>query len=271
MKTLYLSDLDGTLLRKDETVSRFTADTINSLTRKGINFSFATARSLVTTLKVTSNIKTSLPVIVYNGAFIMDSLSGRILYSAYFDNGTGELFEDIRRRGVYPVVYSFQNGTEKLSFVKGKSSQGQRLYLDSRKGDKRISPADTFEDLLKGDKFYITCIDNEEKLLPLYEKYKSRYKCLYQKDYYSDYYWLEIMPKDVSKANAAIKLKEILSCDKLVVFGDEINDIELFKIADKAVAVKNAVKELVPYATDFTDSNDNDGVAKWLRKNCDIT
>jgi len=168
-------------------------------------------------------------------------------------------------------VYSFQNGTEKLSFVKGKSSEGQRLYLDSRKGDKRISPADTFEDLLKGDKFYITCIDNEEKLLPLYEKYKSRYKCLYQKDYYSDYYWLEIMPKDVSKANAAIKLKEILSCDKLVVFGDEINDIELFKIADKAVAVRNAVKELVPYATDFTDSNDNDGVAKWLIKNCDIT
>ena len=31
MKTLYVSDLDGTLLRSDETVSQFTADAINAL------------------------------------------------------------------------------------------------------------------------------------------------------------------------------------------------------------------------------------------------
>ena len=266
MKTLYLSDLDGTLLRKDETVSRFTADTINKLTKNGIHFSFATARSLVTTKKVTSNIKTSLPVIVYNGAFIMDNLSGRILYGNYFDTNTDELFGDIYKNKVFPVVYSFTEGVEKLSFVKGQSSEGQKLYLKSREGDKRINPVENFEDLLKGDKFYITCIDDEDKLMPIYQKYKDTYKCLYQKDYYSDYYWLEIMPKDVSKANAAIKLKEMLSCDKLVVFGDEINDIELFKIADKAVAVRNANPELLPYATEFADSNDNDGVAKWLRK-----
>ena len=121
--------------------------------------------------------------------------------------------------------------------------------------------------MLKGDKFYITCIDDEKKLLPIYKKYKDGFKCLYQKDYYSDYYWLEIMPKSTTKANAALKLKEMLQCDELVVFGDEINDIDMFKIAHKAVAVKNAKDELKPYATEFTDSNENDGVAKYLIKN----
>ena len=264
MKTLYLSDLDGTLLKNDETVSDFTADTINKLTAKGVHFSFATARSLVTTKKVTSNIRATLPIIVYNGAFIMDNISGEILYGNFFEDNTDVLFEDIKSYGVYPVVYSFTEGVEKLSFVKGKSSQGQKLYLKSRQGDKRINAVDNFEDLLKGDKFYITCIDEVDKLKPLYEKYKETFKCLYQKDYYSEYYWLEIMPKNTTKAQAALKLKEMLGCDRLVVFGDEINDIELFKIADEAVAVANAKPELRPFATTFTDSNENDGVAKFL-------
>ena len=267
MKTLYLSDLDGTLLRNDETISDFTAKTINELTKKGICFSFATARSLNTTKKVTSNIKCRLPVIVYNGAFIMDNVSSEILYGNFFEDNTNKLFEDIEISGIFPVVYSFIEGIEKLSYVKNKSSQGQKLYLKSREGDKRINAVESFEELLKGNKFYITCIDDEIKLKPVYEKYKDEFKCLYQKDYYSDYYWLEIMPKKTTKANAALKLKEMLKCDELVVFGDEINDIELFKIADKAVAVANAKPELIPYATDFTESNENDGVARWLQKN----
>lgn len=267
MKTLYLSDLDGTLLRNNETISDFTAKTVNELSKKGICFSFATARSLVTTKKVTAKITNSLPVVVYNGAFIMDNVSGKILYSNYFESNVQELFEDIKCYGVFPVVYAFINHTEKLSFVKDQSSEGQKLYLKSREGDKRINPVKSFEDLLKGDKFYITCIDDEAKLKPIYNKYKDDFNCLYQKDYYSDYYWLEIMPKNTTKAFAALKLKEMLNCDELVVFGDEINDIELFKIADKAVAVANANPELIPFATDFTDSNENDGVANFIIKN----
>ncbi len=266
MKTLYLSDLDGTLLKSDETISEYTADVINKISDKGIPFSFATARSLITTKKVTSAINTRLPIIVYNGAFIMDNQSGEILYSNFFEENTQELFEDIKRNEVFPVVYSFIDGMEKLSFVEGKSSAGQKLYLKSREGDKRITSVKEFDDLLSGNKFYITCIDDEEKLLPVYEKYKDDFRCLYQKDYYSDYYWLEIMPKGTSKANAALKLKEMLGCEKLVVFGDEINDIEMFKIADKAVAVANAAEELKSYATEFTDTNNSDGVALWLKE-----
>ena len=41
MKTLYVSDLDGTLLRSDETVSDFTVHTINALVEKGLLFSYA--------------------------------------------------------------------------------------------------------------------------------------------------------------------------------------------------------------------------------------
>lgn len=51
MKTLYVSDLDGTLLRKNETLSTYTIKTINTLTASGMLFSYATARSLNTAKK----------------------------------------------------------------------------------------------------------------------------------------------------------------------------------------------------------------------------
>ena len=52
-KCLYVSDLDGTLLRSDETISEYTCNVINKLTENGGLFSYATARSYVTAKKVT--------------------------------------------------------------------------------------------------------------------------------------------------------------------------------------------------------------------------
>ena len=45
-KTLYVSDLDGTLMRNDETISPYTVRTINELVGRGLAFTYATARSV---------------------------------------------------------------------------------------------------------------------------------------------------------------------------------------------------------------------------------
>ena len=44
--TLYVTDLDGTLLRSDATLSPYTVSTINRLTEQGLAFTYATARSI---------------------------------------------------------------------------------------------------------------------------------------------------------------------------------------------------------------------------------
>ena len=72
------------------------------------------------------------------------------------------------------------------------------------------------------------------------------------------------MPKTVSKANAVQWLKQYLGCDKVVVFGDQKNDISMFEAADECYAVSNAVKDLKVLATDIIHENNEDGVAKWL-------
>jgi hydroxymethylpyrimidine pyrophosphatase-like HAD family hydrolase len=74
------------------------------------------------------------------------------------------------------------------------------------------------------------------------------------------------LPKQATKANAIKKLKEMWNCDRVVSFGDAINDIPMFQISDECYAVENAVDSLKELATGIIESNDNDGVAKWLRE-----
>lgn len=85
MKTLYVSDLDGTLLRKNETLSSYTIKIINALTSSGMLFSYATARSLNTAKKVTEGLNTHFPLIIYNGAFVKDNITEEILIANYFE------------------------------------------------------------------------------------------------------------------------------------------------------------------------------------------
>ena len=62
--------------------------------------------------------------------------------------------------------------------------------------------------------------------------------------------------------------KELLGCDRVVVFGDGENDMDMFQMADESYAMENAVEELKEIATDIIGSNNDDGVAKWLLQNC---
>lgn len=267
MKTLYVSDLDGTLLNSSQITSEYTNSVINSLAEKGVMFSYATARSYSTARLVASGISAKIPLVVYNGTFVIDNVTGERLVSNFFQDNITNVIEDLLKGSVNPIVYSIINGEEKFSYIESRCNAGQRLFIESRKGDSRDNPVKNEMDLLQGDIFYISCIYDEEHLQPFYNKYKDLFNCLYQRDIYSDTQWLEIMPVNATKANGILTLKKILSCDRIVAFGDGKNDIDMFRIADECYAVFNAVDELKAIATGIIDSNNNDGVAKWLAEN----
>lgn len=264
MKTLYVTDLDGTLLTKDQVVSEYSKRVINELMDNGILFTYATARSIETASIVTQGLKTSAPRVLYNGAFIRDT-DGRLLLSHTFENQAEKIVNDLIGAGVYPIVYALIDGREKFSFIPEKQSRAAAKFNKTRETCERYNPVKTERELLRGDIFYITCIDEAKKLAPFYDKYKDEYSCVYSSDIYSGEQWLEIIPKRATKATALLELKQILNC-RLVVFGDGKNDIEMFKVADECYAVENAVQELKDIATAVIPSNNADGVAKQLIK-----
>lgn len=265
MKILYVSDLDGTLLGSDQKTSKYTNRIINGLADKGILFSYATARSYITSRKATDGMTAAFPLIVYNGAFIRDNSTGSVLLRNLFEKTEAvSLIEELTAGGIFPVVYALVDGEEKFSYEPEKINRVTKDFLDTRKGDPRDRAVGSSRALSDGEIFYITCIDEAEKLRPFYERYDEKYHCVYQRDIYSGEQWLEIMPKQASKANAVRQLADMLGCDHIIAFGDGINDIDLFEAADEAYAVENAVPELKQIATAVIDTNDNDGVAKWL-------
>ena len=269
--TLYVTDLDGTLINRDQKITDFTAKTINTLVSRGMCFSYATARSNVTASKITQSIFADIPVIVYNGAFILDHLTNNILFSNYFSsNDSSNILDLLIRHKVYPIVYSYDDGVEKFRYLSDHVNSATKLFLDSRKGDVRDTPVVDIEVLSADDIFYFTCIDRPDKLYPIYKEVVKKYSCVYHKDIYSGDQWLEIMPFRVNKANAVLELKKILGCDKIISFGDGKNDIPMFQISDECYAVENADTGLKAIATGIIESNDSDGVAKWLQENVRI-
>lgn len=270
MKTLYVTDLDGTLLNTQNFINSYSIEIINSLVEQGMIFTYATARSLVSASVVTKGLSTKIPVIAYNGAFIFHPATGAIIASESFQKEeTDKVIDVLKEYDISPLVYSFVQGKEKVSWVTGRENDGIRRYLSLRKGDKRLRPLETAEKLYDGDMFYYTCIGEREQLQPVYDMFSndSRYTCTLQQELYRSEYWCEIMPKKATKANAIQKLKKLWDCEKVVSFGDAVNDIPMFQISDECYAVENAVDELKQMATGIIGSNDADGVAVWLKGN----
>ena len=267
METLYVSDLDGTLMRNDRTLSPYTVDTINTLVRRGMLFSYATARSHYTAGKITEGLAHTLPVIVYNGTFILENgTQKRLLSNAFTDTEVRYVLEHCTAADVFPFTYAFVEGRERFSYVPEHLSPDMQEFLDMRGADTRKRPV-TKESLYDGEIFHFVAMDTAEKLFPLYEKFKDTFRCHYGNDLYSGKPWLELHPKNATKANAIRALKKILGCDRIVAFGDGKNDVSMFEIADACYAVENADPALKSIATAVIGSNETDAVAKWLLAN----
>ena len=272
-RTLYVSDLDGTLLTADMKISENSLNIINTLIDEGMIFTYATARSISSASIVAKGLTTKYPIIAYNGAFIVEPNTRKILIKEDFNRAQIQAVKEILAKAqISPLVYAFVNGEERVSWIPQKENEGKRHYIDSRNDDKRLRPVEADEELYESEVFYFTCIGEKGELEPVYDVLKDNenFTCTFQPEIYRDEYWLEIMSRKATKANAILKLKELLGCDKIVSFGDAINDIPMFQISDECYAVENAVDKLKQMATSVIASNNNDGVARWLKEHSNI-
>ena len=268
-KTLYVSDLDGTLMHKDLKISDFSVKTINALVEKGVAFTYATARSISSAGTITKDLKLNLPVITRNGAVLADNNTGKIIEKALFTEKEVEMLKDMLPELPKTGFVSCYFGDDMKKVFAGSLHTAElQGYLDYYKDDPSVVTVSALSEMFMGNPGYVTIIGNKDETEPLYLRTReyNGWECLFQKDVYRDEYWLEIAPRNSTKAKSILKLKEEYGFDKLVVFGDSANDITMFKIADEAYAVSNAVDELKALATGIIGSNEEDAVAVYLSK-----
>ena len=267
MSTLYISDLDGTLLNRDARLSERSAEIINSLIRKGMLFTVATARSL-SSVKLLDRLELKLPCVQLNGVLIYDFSK-----KAYIDcipirtQAAKEVLRILKKHDRTSFVYKVDReyGIH-VEFEKLRNQQ-ERNFFETRRSDYKSFSQIGDMQISKNDKvIYFTMVDDYERLLPIHQEIEMTdgvCSTLYS-DNYSDLYYLEIFSDEASKAAGMLKIKEMLKADRAVAFGDNYNDLDMLKNADIAAAVGDA-REKVKAAADIVIGNSyEDGVAEFL-------
>ena len=109
-------------------------------------------------------------------------------------------------------------------------------------------------------------MDSYEKLKKVYDGLADTdvSKAFYKDIYEEGLYYLEVFAKSATKANGVKFLREYTGADKVIAFGDNLNDLDMFDVSDVTVAVENAVDEVKNKADYICKNNNENGVAEFI-------
>ncbi len=272
MSILYVSDLDGTLLNDERRISQKSIRILNELIDQGLHFTIATARSIESAKSLIEPLNLKLPGIFINGVFITDLQDGRPIKSHYLSNALGkEMVESYLQAGLNPIVYTVDHEGHPRVYYRGIHNPSEQHYIGDRLllKDARFRIVSDYAACLTEKLIEVNVIEVPEKLEAVYSRFVNRAGCIshYGPDIYTPgYHWLEISSHQATKKQAVQYLKDRYGYEKLICFGDNLNDLSMFEAADESCAVSNAHESVKNAATRIIDSNNNDGVAKFLRE-----
>ncbi len=272
MKTLYISDLDGTLLQPDVTLSKYTIDTLNGLMAQGMQFTVATARTIASARHILKDLNLNHPIILMNGVCIYDlHKQDYIKVETLSQDSIRELMKVIEANRLKGFVYTIKDGML-ATYYEDLNTKALRDFYQERVDlyGKRFTQVGRFSDLSGEPIIYFSLLDHKEKLEPIYHQIQSipDLACTFYRDNYApDFWFLETFSRSASKYHATRFLRASLGAEKIVCFGDNRNDLPMFEASDQRIAVGNAVEELKEKADQIAGLNTEDGVANWLKKN----
>ncbi|MCH5347126.1 MAG: HAD family phosphatase [Muribaculaceae bacterium] len=246
-RPLYVSDMDGTLLDAHSQVPPEAAELLNDLARRGVLFTVATARTPATVEPLLAGIDTAVPAVVMTGAALWDRRRRLYIDPRFIPARLiGPLLEMFGNHGITPFVYTLGDNQILDVYHAGDLDNAERGFVADRTGLplKRFhlstpAPLDRCADRV----MLLFAMGPMTAVEPLAEALRARGDLAVSA--YPDIFnprrgYLEIFARGVSKAAGIRRLVEMTGADYLTVFGDNLNDLSMMAVADRAVAVANA-------------------------------
>ena len=270
MKTLYITDLDGTLLDANSQVSAEAVEVLNPMLDDGLLFTVATARTPATVVPMLSQLHIRLPFIVLNGAATWDSQKGDYSRVNVIPQATVEAVCAVyRRHGLNPLIYR-RHGSIIHAHHQGTLSAQEQQFVDERQGLALKKFILNSPDYLHSpdEAMLIFSMQDYERLRPIYEEVTATIQC--SAVFYHDIFdpsagLLEIYAPGVSKAAAVKQMQAEVGVEQVVVFGDNRNDIPMMQVATHSVAVENAFPEVKAVASEVIAPNTANAVPLYIR------
>ncbi len=256
---LICTDLDGTLLRDDKSISKENLAAIEYFKSEGGYFTFVTGRLPYFVQDIYDRVKPNAPIGCSNGGAIYDYSKMQYLHTTELSKDSMELVRAVERavEGIGIQIYTF----DKIYFSRENSAMKHfraltgvpnivKRYDEVTEPVAKIVFGDMREEAILKTK---AVLDNHPKFASF--DYIRSEKTLY-----------EILPKGISKASVLPKLAKILGVDekKIVAVGDYNNDVAMIRDAGVGIAVANATDEAKTVADYITVSNEEDAIAKII-------
>ena len=271
-RTLYVSDLDGTLLSTDSRISAQSAQIISELTDAGALITIATARTPATVVPLLAHTRMSPPAVVMTGCAYWMREEGHFRQPHFVPASDLEGALDFcAAHGVHPFVYVMASDMASLDVYHAATRLNkaeENFYLErSRLALKRFHLGTPKAARASEYTMLLYAMGDENRIRPAAEAFAATTECSVccYPDVFNPRIWnFEVFPPGISKASALARLRQEMNADRLVVFGDSLNDLPMLAIADTAVAVANALPEVKAAADIVIDANYTDSVAKFI-------
>ncbi|MBQ2792201.1 MAG: HAD-IIB family hydrolase [Oscillospiraceae bacterium] len=269
--TLYVSDLDGTLLQNDATLSPYAREELNRMMDEGMNFTLSSARSTGTIIDILKGLKLRLPCALFNGVLYYDYAESRFVRIMEIEKEAAVAVAKVMEKfDLHHTMYIFKDPILHACYTQ-LDSERDRSFVEHRSHSphKKWIQVDSFVALAETEKaVFFSMPGPKEKMDEVYAEMEKipGISLTYYLDTYEPVYYLEIQAEGVDKKLSIEMLREMTGCEKVVAFGDNHNDLAMAQAADKFVAVANAKPEVLSQADEVVPSNVEEGVIQYLQK-----
>lgn len=265
MKDRYLIalDLDGTLLKDDKTISEESKKVLKQAEAEGHVVMIATGRSYRTSEHYYQELKLKTPIVNFNGAFVHHPQDAK----------WGSYHEPLHLETVQKIVescfqYNFYNIVAEVLDHIYIHYHDQKLLDIFRLGNPQITEGDLRKFLKQNPTSLLIHTDdqNMEKLSQFLEEEHG--DDIEHRSWGNPFPVIEINKKGINKAVGVKRVADYYEIprERIIAFGDEDNDLEMLEYAKYGVAMGNAIDEAKEVARDVTLTNEEDGVAHYLKK-----
>ncbi|MDE6135934.1 MAG: Cof-type HAD-IIB family hydrolase [Muribaculaceae bacterium] len=269
-KTLYVSDMDGTLLGTDSMVSARSSRIITELSSEGALITVATARTPATVGPLLAGTLMLPPAVTMTGAALWHAG----VYESVRFMPEGDVREGLRACvgcGIHPFVYTLgDDGVLDVYHAAGELNHAERKFYEERSSLplKRFHLRRELPDEAAGRTILFCTLGETARIEAAAAQLREATECSVQN--YPDIMMadtgiLEVFAPGVSKAEAILRVKEATGAERIVAFGDNLNDLPMLAMADVAVAVENALPEVKAAADIVIGRNSSDAVALFIR------
>ena len=269
-----MSDLDGTLLSDDSLLSRGTIDTLNRIIGElGGLFTIATARTPATVVPLMQEVHATLPFIVIGGSAMWNPVKACYEHTHGIDAETVNAVADVfDRHHAHPFIYRRHGNGMLHAHHYGPLSYQEARFVEARQHLplKRFLLDDHNYRHNNDEALLIFSLNKYTVLEAIADDLRTNVPTcqvmLYHDIFDESEGYLEIFTAGTSKAAAIRDLAREVGAERVVVFGDNRNDIAMMQAADHSVAVDNAFPEVKAIASEVIGPNTADSVARWIEK-----